>query len=135
MDLRRHRDDASIRRPGQLASWPVVGPAASAPYRAFRLLLEGPTAGAGLRGGTGGMSGVGIAAGVASHGGSASGGVDSVTRSTVGSYNFGISNIELYGYLYRLGERAAVTSICSGLTSVTNPSISLNVNPCSTTDV
>ena len=134
MDLRRHRDDASIRRPGQLASWPVVGPAASAPYRAFRLLLEGPTAGAGPRGGTGGMAGVGIA-GSASHGGSASGGVDSLTRSTVGSYNFGISNIELYGYLYRLGERDAATSICSGLASVTNPLISLNVNPCSATHI
>ena len=43
VDLRRHVNDASLRKPGQYASWAVLGPAASTPYRAFRLLLEGPT--------------------------------------------------------------------------------------------
>ncbi len=43
VDLRRHINDASIRLPGQYGSWPVVGPAASLPCRAFRVLLSGPT--------------------------------------------------------------------------------------------
>lgn len=72
VDLRRHVDDASIRRPGQMTSWPVLGPAASSPYRAFRLLLEGPT----TAGGTGLAQGQG--------------------------HCLCVSNLELYGYLYRV---------------------------------
>ena len=102
VDLRRHRDDASIRRPGQIASWPVVGPAASAPYRAFRLLMEGPNA-------AGGRDGTVAAKGGKNPGGSgAAGEVASEGRAaaiaTTEAYNFGVSNIELYGYLYRLGD-------------------------------
>jgi hypothetical protein len=43
LDLRRHRGDSTIRLPGQYGSWPVTGPAASMPFRAFRLLLLEPT--------------------------------------------------------------------------------------------
>jgi hypothetical protein len=43
VDLRRHIADAAIRLPGQYASWPVSGPASHMPFRAFRLLLAGPT--------------------------------------------------------------------------------------------
>lgn len=43
LDLRRHVSDATIRLPGQYGSWPIGGPAASMPFRAFRLLLLGPT--------------------------------------------------------------------------------------------
>lgn len=43
LDLRRHTDDTTIRLPGQYGSWPVAGPAACMPFRAFRLLLTGPT--------------------------------------------------------------------------------------------
>eukprot|EP00798_Chlamydomonas_sp_ICE-L_P011410 gene11410-12116_t len=42
-DIQRHRKDTTIKRAAQYASWPVLGPAASVPYRYFRLLLEGPT--------------------------------------------------------------------------------------------
>eukprot|EP00873_Tetraselmis_striata_P037090 jgi/Tetstr1/457354/TSEL_043957.t1 len=42
-DLRRHMDDPSIRRPGQLASWPLPSRSASG-FRHFRLLLTGPSA-------------------------------------------------------------------------------------------
>lgn len=44
VDLRRHTNDSSIRKPGQYAAFPVSGPAASFPYRAFRVILTGPTA-------------------------------------------------------------------------------------------
>jgi hypothetical protein len=43
LDLRRHLHDSTIRLPGQYGSWPISGPAASMPFRAFRLLLLGPT--------------------------------------------------------------------------------------------
>lgn len=43
VDLRRHTSDNALRKPGQYASWPVLGPAASTPYRAFRFVLTGPT--------------------------------------------------------------------------------------------
>ncbi len=43
LDLRRHQWDTTIHLPGQYGSWPVTGPAASMPFRAFRLLLLGPT--------------------------------------------------------------------------------------------
>ena len=41
-DLRRHIGDATLRMPGQYASWPLVGHAAAVPYRFFRVLLIGP---------------------------------------------------------------------------------------------
>ncbi|GFR52255.1 hypothetical protein Agub_g14789, partial [Astrephomene gubernaculifera] len=44
VDLKRHSNDTSIKLPGQYASWPVIGPAAAVPYRAFRLLLTAPNA-------------------------------------------------------------------------------------------
>ncbi|KAG2483203.1 hypothetical protein HYH03_017937 [Edaphochlamys debaryana] len=44
VDLKRHAGDTSIKLPGQYASWPVIGPAAAVPYRAFRLLLTAPNA-------------------------------------------------------------------------------------------
>jgi hypothetical protein len=43
LDLRRHLSDSTIRLPGQYGSWPISGPVASMPFRAFRLLLLGPT--------------------------------------------------------------------------------------------
>lgn len=46
VDLRQHKNDTSICMPQQAFSWPVTGHAASMPYRMFRLLLQGPTAGA-----------------------------------------------------------------------------------------
>ena len=49
VDLRRHMDDAEITMAGQYASWPVTGPPACRPFRIFRLLLLGPTAGLGPR--------------------------------------------------------------------------------------
>ncbi|KAF5828541.1 hypothetical protein DUNSADRAFT_17460 [Dunaliella salina] len=42
-DLRKHINDRSIKKPAQYASWPVIGSAAQAAYRMFRLLLLGPT--------------------------------------------------------------------------------------------
>lgn len=50
MDLRRHRDDGEITMAGQYGSWPVTGHAACRPFRMFRLLLLGPTAGPALGG-------------------------------------------------------------------------------------
>ncbi len=50
MDLRRHRDDCEITMAGQYGSWPVTGHAACRPFRIFRLLLQGPTAGPALSG-------------------------------------------------------------------------------------
>eukprot|EP00775_Hariotina_reticulata_P005568 gene5568-5805_t len=43
LDLRRHHNDGTIRLPGQYGSWPVLGPAAAIPFRAFRLLMLGPS--------------------------------------------------------------------------------------------
>ncbi|GFH19673.1 methyltransf_FA domain-containing protein, partial [Haematococcus lacustris] len=42
-DLSVHRADCSLRKPGQYASWPVLGPSAQTAYRLFRLRLTGPT--------------------------------------------------------------------------------------------
>ena len=42
VDLRRHIDDRRLGKPGQYASWPVVGRASAVPYRMFRVLLIGP---------------------------------------------------------------------------------------------
>jgi len=42
-DLRVHTGDGAIKKAGQYASWPVLGPAAQVHYRLFRLLLTGPT--------------------------------------------------------------------------------------------
>jgi hypothetical protein len=33
VDLERHTGDGTIKKPGQYASWPVLGPAAQAAYR------------------------------------------------------------------------------------------------------
>lgn len=44
VDLKRHANDTTVKVPGQYASWPVIGPAAATPYRAFRLLLTAPNA-------------------------------------------------------------------------------------------
>ncbi|GAX79048.1 hypothetical protein CEUSTIGMA_g6488.t1 [Chlamydomonas eustigma] len=85
IDLRRHRSDVSIRKPGQSMSWPVLGPAASTPYQSFRILLEGPTADS-----------------TASLSYSASSSVLPAAASK--GWNLCISNMELYGYLF----------ICSG---------------------
>ena len=41
-DLRRHEDDRTFKLPGQYASWPVAGAAATVPYRYFRVFLLGP---------------------------------------------------------------------------------------------
>ena len=99
MDLRRHRGDTSLRRPGQTASWPVLGPAASAPYRAFRLLLEGPTAGSAAAG-VPGTSTSSAAAAAAFKAGTA--GANTPSPASAAAFNFCISNLELYGYLHRL---------------------------------
>lgn len=42
-NLRHHVSDTAIKLPGQYASWSVTGPAATIPYRFFRVLLTGPT--------------------------------------------------------------------------------------------
>lgn len=42
VDLRRHIDDRRLSKPGQYASWPLVGRATAVPYRIFRVLLIGP---------------------------------------------------------------------------------------------
>ncbi len=64
--LRSHVNDTSISMPGQYASWPVFGHAASLPYRAFRLLLIGPSAS--------------------------------------DPHTLALSNLELYGYLFRASD-------------------------------
>ncbi|GBG70252.1 hypothetical protein CBR_g6381, partial [Chara braunii] len=38
-----HRDDKKLCQPRQYASWPVVGPQASIPFRMLRVILRGPT--------------------------------------------------------------------------------------------
>ncbi|AES98295.2 BTB/POZ domain-containing protein At2g30600 [Medicago truncatula] len=42
-DLRVHENDRTVCKPGQFASWPVVGPNALLPFRYFRVVLTGPT--------------------------------------------------------------------------------------------
>jgi hypothetical protein len=42
-DLRVHENDRTMCKPGQFASWPIVGPNALLPFRYFRVVLTGPT--------------------------------------------------------------------------------------------
>ena len=102
VDLRRHIMDGTIRKPGQMASWPVLGPQASVPFRVFRLMLEGPTPA---------VAGSACAADVGSGGSSVGGG-------SAASYNFSISNLELYGYLHIVGHSAATTVASSASTNI-----------------
>lgn len=44
VDLKVHKNDISLSKSGQIASWPVDSHAASFPYQMFRLLLRGPNA-------------------------------------------------------------------------------------------
>ena len=39
VDLRRHIDAKTIRLPGQYASWPVAGHAATIPWQMFRVIM------------------------------------------------------------------------------------------------
>ncbi|XP_048444266.1 BTB/POZ domain-containing protein At2g30600 isoform X2 [Pyrus x bretschneideri] len=43
-NLRVHENDQTICKPGQFASWPVIGQNALLPFRFFRVVLTGPTA-------------------------------------------------------------------------------------------
>ncbi|XP_078177941.1 BTB/POZ domain-containing protein isoform X1 [Carex rostrata] len=45
MNLRVHENDQTICWPGQFASWPISGPSALLPFRFFRVILTGLTAG------------------------------------------------------------------------------------------
>lgn len=42
-NLREHVNDQTICKPGQFASWPIIGPNALLPFRFFRVILTGPT--------------------------------------------------------------------------------------------
>ncbi|KAI9200663.1 hypothetical protein LWI28_011349 [Acer negundo] len=42
-NLRDHENDQTLCKPGQFASWPVIGPNALLPFRFFRVVLTGPT--------------------------------------------------------------------------------------------
>ena len=42
-NLSVHENDQTVCKPGQFASWPLVGPNALRPFRFFRVLLTGPT--------------------------------------------------------------------------------------------
>ncbi|KAL0392281.1 UNVERIFIED_CONTAM: BTB/POZ domain-containing protein [Sesamum radiatum] len=42
-NLRAHENDETMCKPGQYASWPVVGPNALLPFRFFRVVLTAPT--------------------------------------------------------------------------------------------
>ncbi|CAA0842003.1 BTB/POZ domain-containing protein [Striga hermonthica] len=42
-NLRVHENDETMIKPGQFASWPVVGPNALLPFRYFRVVLMAPT--------------------------------------------------------------------------------------------
>ncbi|KAL3621533.1 hypothetical protein CASFOL_036445 [Castilleja foliolosa] len=42
-NLRVHENDETMMKPGQFASWPVVGPNALLPFRFFRVVLTAPT--------------------------------------------------------------------------------------------
>lgn len=44
-NLREHENDHTICRPGQFASWPVLGPNSLLPFRFFRIILTGATTG------------------------------------------------------------------------------------------
>ncbi|KAK3231983.1 hypothetical protein Dsin_003864 [Dipteronia sinensis] len=42
-NLRVHENDQTLCKPGQFASWPIIGPNALLPFRFFRVVLTGPT--------------------------------------------------------------------------------------------
>ncbi|XP_002510674.2 BTB/POZ domain-containing protein At2g30600 isoform X1 [Ricinus communis] len=42
-NLRVHKDDQTVCKPGQFASWPITGPNSLLPFRFFRVILTGPT--------------------------------------------------------------------------------------------
>uniref|UniRef100_A0ABL6UH17 F5/8 type C domain-containing protein n=1 Tax=Cannabis sativa TaxID=3483 RepID=A0ABL6UH17_CANSA len=42
-NLRVHENDQTVCKPGQFASWPIIGPNALRPFRFFRVVLTGPT--------------------------------------------------------------------------------------------
>ncbi|KAK9270707.1 hypothetical protein L1049_026290 [Liquidambar formosana] len=42
-NLREHENDQTMCKPGQFASWPIIGPNALLPFRFFRVFLTGPT--------------------------------------------------------------------------------------------
>ncbi|KNA06189.1 hypothetical protein SOVF_183290 [Spinacia oleracea] len=42
-NLREHKNEQKVCKPGQFASWAVTGPQALLPFRFFRVLLTGPT--------------------------------------------------------------------------------------------
>lgn len=44
-NLRNHENDQTICKPGQFASWSIVGPLALLPFRYFRVILKGPATG------------------------------------------------------------------------------------------
>ncbi|KAI0514074.1 hypothetical protein KFK09_010108 [Dendrobium nobile] len=44
-NLRVHENDHTVCRPGQFASWPVLGPNSLLPFRFFRIILAAPTSG------------------------------------------------------------------------------------------
>ncbi|XP_031102612.1 BTB/POZ domain-containing protein At2g30600 isoform X1 [Ipomoea triloba] len=41
-NLRVHKDDQTICKPGQFASWPITGPNPLHPFRFFRIVMTGP---------------------------------------------------------------------------------------------
>ncbi|CAA3010178.1 BTB POZ domain-containing At2g30600 [Olea europaea subsp. europaea] len=43
LNLRVHENDETICKPGQFASWPIIGPNALLPFRFFRVVLTEPT--------------------------------------------------------------------------------------------
>ncbi|CAL5439201.1 unnamed protein product [Camellia sinensis] len=42
-NLRVHENDRTMCKPGQFASWPIIGPNALLPFRFFRVILTAPT--------------------------------------------------------------------------------------------
>ncbi|KAF5943186.1 hypothetical protein HYC85_020828 [Camellia sinensis] len=42
-NLRVHENDQTMCKPGQFASWPIIGPNALLPFRFFRVILTAPT--------------------------------------------------------------------------------------------
>ncbi|XP_057502787.1 BTB/POZ domain-containing protein At2g30600 [Actinidia eriantha] len=42
-NLRVHENDPTMCKPGQFASWPIIGPNALLPFRFFRVILNAPT--------------------------------------------------------------------------------------------
>lgn len=42
-NLRIHENDQTVCKPGQFASWPIVGPNALLPFRFVRVILTSPT--------------------------------------------------------------------------------------------